>query len=165
MTSRARVSTRQIGVESVAHAWQPVLPASEVRRGPGFPVLEGLDCASRCHYDAETCWAANTLLRGSEDNVKFPVVECDLFRADTANAIHDDQGLRADSVNQFTQRLDLAQHSGRRVHVCHGDELIFLLLERLLYFVELGSVANRCLQLRCLRAVCLEAVCKGVCET
>lgn len=38
------------------------------------------------------------------------------------------------------------------------EDLVLLLLERLLDLIKLGSVANRCLQLCDLDAVCLEAV-------
>jgi hypothetical protein len=61
-------------------------------------------------------------------------------------------------MNELAQRLDLAQHTSRGVDVCDCQHLVFLLLQRLLDLIELGSVANWRLQLCRLDAICLEAV-------
>lgn len=142
----------------VLHDGKPVLPRSEVGSGPCLAVLEGLDGTAGSHQDGQTGGATDTLLRGSEHNVKLPVVEPDLLAADTAHAVHDDEGLGADAVDELRERLDLAEHTGGGVHVGDGKDLVLLLLERGLDLVQLRAVADGRLQLCGLHAVGLQAV-------
>lgn len=117
---------------------------------------------ARSHKYAQASRAPNALLRGREHDIQLPVVEANLLRSDTAHAINHDQRLRADLVHELAQCLDLAQHTRRRVDVCDSNDLVLLLLERLLHGIELWSVADRSLQLRGLRTVGLQGVSEGV---
>jgi hypothetical protein len=61
-------------------------------------------------------------------------------------------------VDKLAQSLDFTQDTSGRVHMRDGQDLVFLLLQRLFHLVELWSVTNWRLQLCRLDAVSLEAV-------
>ena len=82
----------------------------------------------------------------------------DLFGANTADPIDNDKSLWADLVDHIGDLLDLAQHTGRGIHMRDGDQLVFLVLQRLFYLWKLGPVSNGRFQLCSLDTVCLEAV-------
>ena len=65
-------------------------------------------------------------------------------------------------MDQLAQCLDFAEDTRRRVDMSDGNDLVGLLLERLLNLVELWAVANRGLELGGLDAIRLEAVGEGV---
>ena len=138
--------------------WEPVLPRAKVGCGPGLPRLEHFNGAAGNHKDAQTSRASDGLLRGSENDVEFPLVKLDLLAADTADTVHNDQSLWADPVHKLAESLELAQHTGRGIHVGDSQKLVLLLLERLLDFVELWSLTNGGLELGGLHAVRLQAV-------
>lgn len=143
---------------------EPVLERSEVGRRWGLAGLEGLDGAAGVHGDGQAGGATKTLLRAGQDDVELPVVEEDFLGADTADAIDDEEGLRGDALNELRQALEVAEDTSRGIHVRDGDELVFLLLERLLDLWELWTAADGRLELCHVRAVGLEAVGKGVGE-
>ncbi len=90
---------------------QPVLEASKVGGRWGLSVLEDFDGAAGAHHDGETGGTSDGFLAGCQHDVERPVVEVDLFRADTAHSVHDHERLGADFVHHFRQGLDLAQHT------------------------------------------------------
>jgi hypothetical protein len=101
-------------------------------------------------------------LRGCKDRVELPVVKADLLGANTADTVHNEQSVRADAVHEIAQCLELAEYAGRGIHVCDGNHLVLLVLERLLDLVELRPVTNWRLELCHLDAVRLEAVGEGI---
>lgn len=94
----------------------------------------------------------------SEYNVELPLVKLDLLATDTAHAVDHDQSVRADPVDKLAEGLDLAEHTGARVNVGDGQDLVLLLLQCFLDLVELRAFANGRLQLCRLGAICFEAV-------
>lgn len=141
---------------------QPVLPRSKVRSRGNLAALESLDGTARGHDNTQTGRTANGFLTGGNDTVNTPLVKLDLFAANTAHTVNNNQRVGADLVHKLAESLDLAEHSGRRVDVGDGDELVLLLLESLLDLIQLGTVANGSLDLGGPDAVCLETVGKAV---
>lgn len=142
--------------------WKPVLKASKVGARRCFSVLKHLDGTAGTHHDGQTCGASDAFLTGRQDNVQSPVVEVDIFGADTAHSIYHHERLGADFVDHFRQGLDFTQHARRGIHVRDGDDLVLLFLQGLLHLVELGPVADGCFQLCGFDTVRLEAVGEGV---
>jgi len=124
--------------------------------------LERLDGATGSHDNAQTSWASNGLLRGSNDTVDSPLVELDLLAANTADTIDNDQRFGADLVDKLAKSLDLTENTSRCVDVGDGQELVLLLLEGLLDLVQLRAVANGCLELSGLDTICLETIGEAV---
>ncbi|KAH0389061.1 PLP-dependent transferase, partial [Aureobasidium melanogenum] len=140
----------------------PVLPRAKVGGGRDLAALERLDGTARSHDDAQTSWASNGLLRGSNDTINSPVVKLNLLTADTADTIDNDHCVGADLVDELAEGLDLTENAGRGVDMGDGDELVFLLLQGLLDLVQLGSLSNGSLELGSLDAVCLETIGEAV---
>jgi hypothetical protein len=65
-------------------------------------------------------------------------------------------------MDQFGYGFDVAQDSGRRIHVRNSDDFVLVLLQRFLHLILLRSVANRSLQLGSIGAVGLEAIGKRI---
>jgi hypothetical protein len=97
-------------------------------------------------------------LRSGEDDIELPVVEANLLTADTAHAVDDEECVGAHLLHKLAQCFELTEHAGRGIDVCNRDDLVALLLQRLLNLVELRSVADGSLELSDLGAVCLKAV-------
>ena len=103
-------------------------------------------------------------MRCGDDAVDVPVVEPDLLAADAAYPVDDDESVWTDAAHELAQCRNLRQHAGRSVGVGDCDELVLLLLQGFLDFVELWPIAYRCFELRGLDTVCFEAVRKRVGE-
>ena len=77
----------------VLHDGQPVLPAAVVAGRRGLAGAEALDGALAGHQDAQAGGHADGFLRGRQHHVNLPVVEADVFAADGADAVDDDEGV------------------------------------------------------------------------
>ena len=144
------------------HDGEPVLEGGEVATRGCFACLEGLDGPARTHQYGEAGRAADAFLGGGKHDIEAPVVEADFFATDATDAVDYYQGFGADSVDEVRQGANLAKNAGAGVHMCDGEEFIFLLFEGSLHLGELGAVANRRFQLGGSDAVGLEAVGEGV---
>ena len=113
---------------------------------------------------AETRRAANGLLAGSEDDIDVPGVESNLLRTDTADTVHNDEGVGTDATDYFGHALDITENTRGGVDVGDGNELVGLLLEGLLDLLERGAVPDGGLDLGGIGAVGLKAVGKRVRE-
>lgn len=65
-------------------------------------------------------------------------------------------------MDKLAESFDLAENTSRCVDVGDSQELVLLLSEGLLDFVQLRTVANGCLELSGLDTVCLEAISEAV---
>lgn len=144
--------------------WEPVLERCKIGSGWLLAGLEGIDGAAREHRDGKPGWTADALLGRGDDGVDFPVVEEDLLGTDTANAIHDKEGLWRNSLDQLRQRLQLAENTGGGIDVGDSQQLVLLLLQCFLDLWELWTVSNGGLELSHIRAVDAEAFCERIAE-
>lgn len=101
--------------------------------------MEGLDGSATVHRDGQSSGDANGLLAGGDNTIQLPFIELNILTANTAYPIHDDQGLRGDSVDQFGKGLELTQDTSGGVDVSDSQQLVFLLLQGLLDLRELRS--------------------------
>lgn len=146
------------------HDWEPVLHGSEIRSWWVLAGLESVNGAAREHGDGETSWNSDALLGGGDNSVKLPVIEENLLRANGADTINYQKSLWRDALDQLAESLELREDTGGCVDVGDGNDLVLLLLERLLNLWELWAGANWCLELGDVCAVDAEAVCEGVAE-
>lgn len=144
------------------HDWEPIPHGSEVGSWWVLAGLESLNGAAREHGDGETSWNSDTLLGGGDNSIKLPVIEENLLRADGADTINNEECLWRDALDQLTESLELREDTSGCVDVGDGNDLVLLLLERLLNLWQLWAGANWCLELGDICAVDAEAVCKGV---
>jgi hypothetical protein len=144
--------------------WEPVLEGRKV--GPWWLLagLEGLYGTARVHGDGETGGAADTLLGCGNDGIDLPIIEENVFGADTADAVHDQEGLWRDSLDQLGQRLQVAENTSGGINMSNSQKLVLLLLQCLLDLWELWTVSNGGLKLSHIRAVDAEAFCKRIAE-
>lgn len=153
---------RGLEVLVVLHDREPVGDGGVVGGRGGLAGLEGVDGAAGQHQDAEAGRAADGLLAGREDDINVPFVEGNLFTADTADTVDDDQGLGADATDDLGHALDVAEDTGRGVDVGDGNDLVGLLLEGLLDFLERGAFTDGGLELGGIGAVGFQAGSEGV---
>ena len=148
---------RGLEVLVVLHDGDPVGHGGVVGSRRGGAGAETVNGARGAHDDAETGWAADGLLAGSHNDIEVPLVESDLFATDTADTVHDDEGLGAHAAHELRDTLDVAEDTSGGVDVGDGQELVGLLLESLFDLLERGTVPDRCLELGGVGAVGLQA--------
>ena len=157
-----RRKVRGLEVLVVLHDGDPVGHGGVVGRRRGLAGLEAVDGARGGHDDAETRWAADGLLAGRENNINVPGVKGDLLGANTADTVHDDKGVGADTTDNLRHALDVAEDTGGGVDVSDGDKLVGLLLQGLLDLLKRRTVPDGSLDLGGLRTVGLNAGSKRV---
>lgn len=148
----------------VLHDGEPVGDGGVVGGRGRLAGLEGVDGTAGQHQDAEAGRAANGLLTGRKDDVNVPFVKSDLFAADTADTVDDDQGLGADTADDLGHALDVAEDTSRGVDVGDGDDLVGLLLKGLLNLLERGAFADGGLELGGIGTIGFQAGSEGVGE-
>lgn len=148
---------RGLEVLVVLHDRQPVGHGGVVGGRRGLAVAEAVDGTGRGHDDAEAGRAADGLLAGGQDDVDVPGVEGDLFTADGADAVDDDEGVGADTADKLGDTLHVTEDTGGGVDVGDGEELVGLLLEGLLDLLERGAVSDGGLELGGVGAVGFQA--------
>lgn len=157
-----RREVRGLEVLVVLHDGDPVGHGGVVGRRRGLAGLEAVYGARGGHDDAETRWAADGLLASGENDVNVPGVEGDLLRANAADTVHDDKGVGADTTDNLSHALDVAEDTGGSIDVGDCDDLVGLLLEGLLDLLKRRTVPDGSLELGGLGAVGLEAGSKRV---
>lgn len=157
-----RRKVRGLEVLVVLHDGDPVGHGGVVGRGRGLAGLEAANGTGGGHDDAETRWAADGLLTGSENDVNVPGVKGNLLRANTADTVHNDQGVGADTTDNLGHALDVAEDTGGGVDVGDGDDLVGLLLQGLLDLLKRRTVTDGSLELGGLGAIGLQTRSKRV---
>lgn len=121
---------------------KPTLHGSKVGGWLSLAVLDYIDSTPAEHGNGQTGRASDGFLAGGNDTIQTPVVKSNLLAGNTADAVGDDQGFWRHALDQVGQGFELKQDASGSVDVSCGDELVLLLLERLLDLVELRSTAH-----------------------
>ena len=117
----------------------PTLHGSKVCGRLRLARVEDLNRTAAEHGNGQTGRASNGLLTSGDDTIQTPGVEGNLFGGDRADTIANDQSIGRDALDRLGEFLEREQDSGRGIDMRGSNELILLLLERLL---DVGSGGN-----------------------